>query len=144
LKRGLWLRTYLPNPMNVIKQLRGKLGLTRNQLADLVGRLFRLCEAMEKWGITPGNGGAAWIVEAAEDHSAEALRHPALHPSKPAARGGDGDGARARAGVGYASEGSARKTKGNRGTVALKKSELYSSLWSMCDELRGGMVASQY
>jgi type I restriction enzyme M protein len=29
-------------------------------------------------------------------------------------------------------------------TVALKKSELYSSLWSSCDELRGGMDASQY
>jgi HsdM N-terminal domain len=28
--------------------------------------------------------------------------------------------------------------------VALKKSELYSSLWSDCDELRGGMDASQY
>jgi type I restriction enzyme M protein len=32
----------------------------------------------------------------------------------------------------------------NRNTVALKKSELYSSLWSGCDELRGGMDASQY
>ena len=29
-------------------------------------------------------------------------------------------------------------------SVALKKSELYSSLWSSCDELRGGMDASQY
>jgi type I restriction enzyme M protein len=28
--------------------------------------------------------------------------------------------------------------------VALKKSELYSSLWSSCDALRGGMDASQY
>jgi len=28
--------------------------------------------------------------------------------------------------------------------MALKKSELYSSLWSMCDGLRGGMDASQY
>jgi type I restriction-modification system DNA methylase subunit len=28
--------------------------------------------------------------------------------------------------------------------VALKKTELYSSLWSSCDELRGGMDASQY
>ena len=28
--------------------------------------------------------------------------------------------------------------------MALKKSELYSSLWSTCDELRGGMDASQY
>lgn len=28
--------------------------------------------------------------------------------------------------------------------MALKKSELYSSLWSRCDELRGGMDASQY
>jgi len=28
--------------------------------------------------------------------------------------------------------------------MALKKSELYSSLWSSCDELRGGMEASQY
>lgn len=28
--------------------------------------------------------------------------------------------------------------------MALKKSELYSSLWSSCDELRGGMDASQY
>jgi type I restriction enzyme M protein len=29
-------------------------------------------------------------------------------------------------------------------TMAIKKSELYSSLWSGCDELRGGMDASQY
>jgi type I restriction enzyme M protein len=28
--------------------------------------------------------------------------------------------------------------------VALKKSQLYSSLWQSCDELRGGMDASQY
>src|SRR5581483_11044609 len=33
-----------------------------------------------------------------------------------------------------------------RGTsaMAIKKSELYSSLWKSCDELRGGMDASQY
>jgi len=28
--------------------------------------------------------------------------------------------------------------------VAIKKSELYSSIWASCDELRGGMDASQY
>ena len=28
--------------------------------------------------------------------------------------------------------------------MALKKSELYASLWQSCDELRGGMDASQY
>src|SRR5213082_673217 len=28
--------------------------------------------------------------------------------------------------------------------MAIKKSELYGSLWSSCDELRGGMDASQY
>src|SRR5580700_1150763 len=28
--------------------------------------------------------------------------------------------------------------------MVVKKSELYSSLWSSCDELRGGMDASQY
>src|ERR1700694_1143409 len=28
--------------------------------------------------------------------------------------------------------------------MAIKKGELYSSLWSSCDELRGGMDASQY
>jgi len=31
-----------------------------------------------------------------------------------------------------------------RRTMALKKSELYSSIWQSCDELRGGMDASQY
>ena len=31
-----------------------------------------------------------------------------------------------------------------REDMALRKSELYSSLWSSCDELRGGMDASQY
>src|SRR5664279_823172 len=31
-----------------------------------------------------------------------------------------------------------------RPPVALKKSDLYSSLWRSCDELRGGMDASQY
>ena len=28
--------------------------------------------------------------------------------------------------------------------MAIKKSELYSTLWQSCDELRGGMDASQY
>lgn len=28
--------------------------------------------------------------------------------------------------------------------MALKKSDLYRSLWKSCDELRGGMDASQY
>jgi type I restriction-modification system DNA methylase subunit len=28
--------------------------------------------------------------------------------------------------------------------MAIKKSDLYSSLWVSCDELRGGMDASQY
>ncbi len=28
--------------------------------------------------------------------------------------------------------------------MAIKKSELYTSLWKSCDELRGGMDASQY
>lgn len=28
--------------------------------------------------------------------------------------------------------------------MAIKKSELYSSLWAGCDEIRGGMDASQY
>jgi type I restriction enzyme M protein len=28
--------------------------------------------------------------------------------------------------------------------MALKKSDLYSALWTACDELRGGMDASQY
>lgn len=34
--------------------------------------------------------------------------------------------------------------KGYQTGMALKKSQLYSSLWSSCDELRGGMDASQY
>jgi type I restriction enzyme M protein len=32
----------------------------------------------------------------------------------------------------------------NQGIMPIKKSELYSSLWASCDELRGGMDASQY
>src|SRR5881628_2513378 len=28
--------------------------------------------------------------------------------------------------------------------MAIKKSKLYSTIWSSCDELRGGMDASQY
>ena len=28
--------------------------------------------------------------------------------------------------------------------MAIKKSDLYSSLWQSCDELRGGMDAGQY
>lgn len=28
--------------------------------------------------------------------------------------------------------------------MAVKKSEIYSSLWASCDALRGGMDASQY
>ena len=34
--------------------------------------------------------------------------------------------------------------KGIRRTSIIKKSDLYSSLWASCDELRGGMDASQY
>src|SRR6202171_6280120 len=30
------------------------------------------------------------------------------------------------------------------GVLAVKKSEIYSSLWQSCDALRGGMDASQY
>lgn len=36
------------------------------------------------------------------------------------------------------------RVKGGGVLVALKKSDLYSSLWSSADELRGGMDASQY
>jgi type I restriction enzyme M protein len=36
------------------------------------------------------------------------------------------------------------EAEGETVTMAHKKSELYSSLWSSCDELRGGMDASQY
>jgi uncharacterized protein (TIGR00288 family) len=32
----------------------------------------------------------------------------------------------------------------NASDMAIKKSDLYSSLWASCDELRGGMDASQY
>ena len=32
----------------------------------------------------------------------------------------------------------------NKNNMAIKKSEIYSSLWKSCDELRGGMDASQY
>lgn len=35
-------------------------------------------------------------------------------------------------------------TEFERLIMAIKKSELYSSLWASCDELRGGMDASQY
>lgn len=28
--------------------------------------------------------------------------------------------------------------------MAIKKSELYASIWASCDELRGGMDASQF
>src|ERR1019366_4660887 len=35
-------------------------------------------------------------------------------------------------------------SSGQRWHMALKKSDLYSSLWQSCDELRGGMDASQY
>ena len=38
----------------------------------------------------------------------------------------------------------ARSDLTTRSTMPLRKSELYSSLWKSCDELRGGMDASQY
>jgi type I restriction enzyme M protein len=38
----------------------------------------------------------------------------------------------------------AAPSNGRRAGGALKKSDLYSSLWASCDELRGGMDASQY
>lgn len=37
-----------------------------------------------------------------------------------------------------------RRTVGNGAHMAVKKSEIYSSLWASCDALRGGMDASQY
>jgi len=33
---------------------------------------------------------------------------------------------------------------GNRLCMAIKKSEIYSSLWASCDELRGGDPANQF
>jgi type I restriction enzyme M protein len=36
------------------------------------------------------------------------------------------------------------KSRWRKFLMAIKKSELYSSLWKSCDELRGGMDASQY
>ncbi len=39
---------------------------------------------------------------------------------------------------------SCARMRRRRPTMALKKSELYSSLWSSCDELRGRVHASQY
>jgi type I restriction-modification system DNA methylase subunit len=38
----------------------------------------------------------------------------------------------------------AQMPHGNPGPVAIKKSDLYASIWASCDELRGGMDASQY
>ena len=43
-----------------------------------------------------------------------------------------------------ATDGSAVVSKIVGGLVAVKKSEIYSSLWASCDALRGGMDASQY
>lgn len=37
-----------------------------------------------------------------------------------------------------------RQTSHPKEKMAIKKSEIYSSLWKSCDELRGGMDASQY
>jgi hypothetical protein len=37
-----------------------------------------------------------------------------------------------------------RAREGREEIMPIKKSELYSSLWKSCDELRGGMDASQY
>jgi hypothetical protein len=34
--------------------------------------------------------------------------------------------------------------RGSLSPMPIKKSELYSSIWKSCDELRGGMDASQY
>jgi type I restriction enzyme M protein len=48
-----------------------------------------------------------------------------------------------RAAVRYGSSPRRRHAQGFR-PVPIKKSELYSSLWKSCDELRGGMDASQY
>jgi hypothetical protein len=36
------------------------------------------------------------------------------------------------------------ETSSRGAKLAIKKSDLYSSIWASCDELRGGMDASQY
>ena len=36
------------------------------------------------------------------------------------------------------------KNEKRKKIMAVKKSEIYSSLWASCDALRGGMDASQY
>ena len=41
-------------------------------------------------------------------------------------------------------QGHGLEIKDPKTVVAIKKSDLYSSLWQSCDELRGGMDASQY
>ena len=51
------------------------------------------------------------------------------------------------AGAGGAAAASVSAVRGENpedSRMALKKSQLYSSLWQSCDELRGGMDASQY
>ena len=37
-----------------------------------------------------------------------------------------------------------QEREGRKIIMAIKKNELYSSLWASCDKLRGGMDASQY
>ena len=37
-----------------------------------------------------------------------------------------------------------RKSRVRTTEMAIKKSDFYSSIWASCDELRGGMDASQY
>ena len=46
--------------------------------------------------------------------------------------------------MGARTESACSKSKGSKTVVAIKKSDLYSSLWQSCDEFRGGMDASQY
>jgi HsdM N-terminal domain len=41
-------------------------------------------------------------------------------------------------------EGTIRQHPGGIAKLAIKKSDLYSSIWASCDELRSGMDASQY
>ncbi len=97
----------------------------RARLAEILGELKRdrlkeLCRAL---GLDDGGRAKAAIVDRLTGMT---TRSPSPAPvSKPA-------------------EPERQAVPARRRSAPLKKSELYSSLWQSCDELRGGMDASQY
>src|SRR3954469_447900 len=125
---------------DLIEALAGsrKAGLTAI-LTDLDLSRDRLKEICRALGLDDsGREKAAIVARLAGETPATPLVAVAAPPPRKRSPGSEPASTKEPAGI------SQPRVSQPRRTMVLKKSELYSSIWQSCDELRGGMDASQY